>query len=70
MLIGFEWFVLVLSDETTRNKSEVGRSKASQPLPPPGNFIAGRPKAALLCWFFGDVRCGVLLIIIILVIYI
>ena len=25
------------------------------------NFIAGRPKAALLFWFFGDFRCGVLL---------
>ena len=24
--------------------------------PPPGNFIAARPKAALLCWFFGDFR--------------
>ena len=22
-------------------------------IPPPGNFIAGRPKAALLFWFFG-----------------
>ena len=26
----------------------------------PGNFIAGRPKAALLFWFYGDFRCGVL----------
>ena len=34
----------------------------------PGNFIAGRPKAALLFWFFGDFRCGVLLFMIILVI--
>ena len=23
----------------------------------PSNFIAGRPKAALLVWFFGDVAC-------------
>ena len=30
------------------------------PLPtPPSNFIAGRPKAALLFWFFGGFRCGV-----------
>ena len=37
----------------------------------PSNFIAGRPKKALLFWFFGDFRCGVLLlIIVILVIYI
>ena len=32
-------------------------------------FIAGRPKAALLLWFFGDFRCGALLFIVILVIY-
>ena len=31
--------------------------------------IAGRPKAALLFWFFGDFRCGVLLFMVILVIY-
>ena len=35
----------------------------------PSNFIAGRPKAALLFWFFGGFRCGVLLLIVILVIY-
>ena len=35
----------------------------------PSNFIAGRPKVALLFWFFGDSRCGVPLFIIILVIY-
>ena len=38
-------------------------------LKPPSNFIAGRPKVALLFWFFGDFRCGVPLIIDILVIY-
>ena len=26
---------------------------------PPSNFIADRPKAALLFWFFSDFRCGV-----------
>ena len=31
----------------------------SSPPPPPSNFIAGRPKAALLFWFFGGFRCGV-----------
>ena len=36
----------------------------------PSNFIAGRPKAALLFWFFGGFRCGVLLLIVILVIFI
>ena len=32
-------------------------------------FSAGRPKAALLFWFFGDFRCGVLLFMVIHVIY-
>ena len=31
----------------------------------PGNFIAGRPKAAPLVWFFSDFRCGVPLFIVI-----
>ena len=35
----------------------------------PSDFISGRPKAALLFWFFGDFRCGVPLFIGILVIY-
>ena len=33
------------------------------------NLIAGRPKAAILFWFFGDFRSGALLFMIILVIY-
>ena len=32
-------------------------------------LLAGRPKAALLFWFFRDFRCGVLLLIVLLVIY-
>ena len=32
-------------------------------------FIAGRPKAAFLFWFFGDSRCGALLFMVIHVIY-
>ena len=48
------------------------------PLPTPMNndniidnneLIAGRPKAALLFWFFGDFRCGALLFMVIHVIY-
>ena len=35
--------------------------------PPPSNFIAGRPKAAYLIWFFSDFRCGVPLFIVIIV---
>ena len=30
----------------------------------PSNFIASRPKADLLFWFFGDFRCGVPLFIV------
>ena len=34
------------------------------------NFMADRPKAALLLWFVGDFfRCGVLLFMVLLVIY-
>ena len=36
---------------------------------PSSNFIAGRPKAALLFWLFGDFRCCALLFMVILVIY-
>ena len=38
-------------------------------LGPPVIFIAGRPKAALLFWFFGDFRCGALLFVVIYVRY-
>ena len=34
----------------------------------PSNFIASRPKAALLFWFFGDFRYGVPLFMVIFVI--
>ena len=34
----------------------------------PSNFIAGRSKAALLFWFFGDFRCGMLFFMVILVV--
>ena len=47
-------------------KADQGRGLVDKP---PSNFIAGRPKAALLFWFFGDFRCGVVLFMAILVIY-
>ena len=50
-----------------RTKGE-GWSTANN-LKPPSNFIAGRPKAALLFWFFGGFRCGVPLFTVILVKY-
>ena len=37
--------------------------------PRPGGFVAGRPRAALLFWFFGGFGCGVPLFIVMLVIY-
>ena len=49
-----------------RTKGE-GWSTANY-LKPPGNFIAGCPKAALLFWFFGGFRCGVPLFIVMLVV--
>ena len=47
----------------------VGRLQTSSSPPPPLIFIAGRPKAALLFWFFGDFRCGALLFMVIHVVY-
>ena len=47
--------------------ARVGRPKTSSS--PPVIVIAGRPKTALLFWFFGDFRCGTLLCMVIYVIY-
>ena len=47
-------------------RARVGRPQTSSS--PPVIFIAGRPKAALLFWFFGDFRCGALLFMLIHVI--
>ena len=46
----------------------MGWSSANE-FKPPVIFIAGRPKAALLFWFFGDFRCGALLFMVIHDIY-
>ena len=35
----------------------------------PKQVLVGRPKAALLFWFFGDFRCGALLFTVFHVIY-
>ena len=51
-----------------RTKGEGWSTKTSSN--PQVIFIAGRPKAALLLWFFGDFRCGALLFVVIHVIYI
>ena len=62
---------VVLSGEPKQNQGRglVNRKLVQAPSPTPSKFIAGRPKAALLCWFFSDFRCGVPLFIVILVIY-
>ena len=60
-------FVVVLSGETKQNQ---GRGLVDRKLvQAPSNFIAGRPKAALLVWFFSDLRCCVPLFVVIRVIY-
>ena len=58
--------VTILSDEPQQKqwRGLVDRKLVKSP----SNFIAGRPKAVLLFCFFSDLRCGVPLFIVILVI--
>ena len=62
-------------EEASHNRSAEARARvgrpqtSSSPPPPPVIFNAGRPKAALLFWFFGDFRCGASLFMVIYVIY-
>ena len=64
----FLLFVLVLSGEQKQKQGQ-GLVKGKLVQAPPSNFIAGHPKVALLFWFFGDFRSGMLLFMVILVIY-
>ena len=58
--------VIVLSDEPGQNQ---GRGLVDRKVvKAPSNFIAGRPKAALLFWFLGGFRCNVPLFIVMLVV--
>ena len=59
----YAFVVIVLSDEPRQNQGR-GLVDRKQVNASPSNFIAGRPKAALLFWFFGDLRCGVSLFVI------
>ena len=59
--------LLCLCCVETELRARVGRRQTSSS--PPVIFIAGRPKAALLFWFFGDFRCGALFFMVIRVIY-
>ena len=68
LFVLFLLFAVALSGKPKQNQ---GRGLVDRELvQAPSNFIAGRPRAALLCWFFGDFRCGVLLFIVIVVLYI
>ena len=60
-------FAVSVTEDQERLRASVGRPQTSSS--PPVIFIAGRPKAALLFWFFGDFRCGALLFMVIHVIY-
>ena len=67
LFVLFLLFVVALSGEPKQNQ---GRGLVDHKLvQASSNFIAGRPKADLLFWFFGDFRCGVPLFIVTLVIY-
>ena len=60
--------ILTIPEAVAEARARVGRPQTSS-SPPPSNFTAGRPKAALLFWFFGGFRCGVPLFIVMLVVY-
>ena len=48
------------TNQQGRTRVRFGRPQTSlNPAPPHSNFIAGRPKADLLVWFFGNFRCCV-----------
>ena len=70
LFVLFLLFVVVLSGEPRQQQGRglVDR-KQVQASRLPVIFIAGRPKAALLFWYFGDFRCGALLFMAIHVIY-
>ena len=63
-------FVWCYADESRQKQGRdlVDRKlvKSTPPHTHTPNFIAGRPKAAILFWFFDDFRCGVPLLIVIL----
>ena len=62
-------FVLVFSGEPKQNQGRGLVDRKLHVVQAPSNYIASRPKAALLFWFFSDFICGVLLFIVLLVIY-
>ena len=67
LFVLFLLYVVVFLMNQSRTKGE-GWSTENL-FKPPSNYIAGRPKAALLFELFGDFSCDVLLYIVLLVIY-
>ena len=59
----------LLSDNYRSTKAYLHNIEETNEGPCRSNRLAGRPKAALLFWFFGDFRCGALLFMVIHVIY-
>ena len=51
------------TDRITKCLRNQGRTKGEGWSTAPSNFIAGRPKAALLFWFSGGFRCRALLLL-------
>ena len=67
LFVLFFLFLVVVSGEPMQKE---GRGLVDHKLVhAPSNVIAGRPKAALLFWFFAGFRCGVPLFIVMLVVY-
>ena len=59
----------ILLDEGAQRSFSTEKLAGELKIKLSGNLIAGRPKAALLFWFFGDFRCGALLFMVIHVVY-
>ena len=64
------YIAIMIGSYRVKGKDYSDKGSKHRLVEAPSNFIAGRPKAALLFWFFGDFRCRMLLFIVILVLYI
>ena len=71
MLYWDTFIVIVLSDEHKAElRARVGRPQTSKTRPPPPPIYNRWPsQGGFLFWFFGNFRCGALLIMVIHVIY-
>ena len=57
LFVLFLLFLVVLSGEPKQKQGRMLVDRTLVQAPPPSNFIAGRPKAACLFWFFDGFRC-------------